>query len=117
GGLLFERILQPARALGEAILFAGEAAEAIVAGRAPAQLRRDLPLGVGQLPRLELRIAESPPLFVGLARLHLPFELAQPLERLDAAGRGLPLIAPAQIVGRAAHGVGDLFHLTAGRTL
>jgi len=72
-------------------------------------LGRELPLGIGKLPRFELQIAR-------LATLRFrstqpPFEILELLERPAAAGPGLLRIRPAQFARRVAHVVRNLAQL------
>ena len=75
------------------------------------ELRRDLPLGVGELARFELEIAERAAPLVGPRGLQTPLELAQLLERTARARARLRRILPAQIARRIAHRFGHVAHL------
>ena len=104
-------------ALGEALLFARQPAKRILAALAlagsAARLGRNLPLGVGELPRLELQIAKRAPAAVRRACLQLAFELAQFVERaLRARARLVGILSP-EIAGGAAHLLGDVAHVAA----
>ena len=103
---LLQRVLQLPRALRQALLFAGERAHGILAGvalRRLAELGRDLPLRVGELPRLELHLAERAAPLVGPRRLELLLQLAQFLERAVAARARLARILAPQFARRVAH--------------
>src|SRR5262249_13007867 len=78
--LLFECVLQAPWAFRHARLLAGQPAHGILARLARCalpQLGGNLALGVGELPCLELRLAERAALLVGPSTLHLPLELVQ----------------------------------------
>ena len=103
-GLFLKPALQPARALGEALLIAGQPAPrvgAFVAAGRLALFGRDGALLVGELPRLELHVAHRAPALVGLRALHLLLELLQLLQRAAAARARLSRILPPQVARRA----------------
>ena len=112
--LLLEPFLNALQALGEAVLLTRKTPQRVAArlSLAPAaRLRRNLTLRVGQLPRLELQIADRAPPTFGRARLQLSFEIAQLLESARASGARLPRVLALQVSGGAAHLLGDIAHL------
>ena len=113
---LLQPILQTPNAVGQTVLLACEAPRLVVAGFALAgfrELGRNLPLGIGQLPRFQLHLAERAFLVVhgaGRGLLHLTFELLQLLERFAPAHARLRGILAPQIARRIAHLIGDVAH-------
>ena len=78
----FHLLLQTLGALGEPLLIAGKPAPGIVSRLAfcgATGFVGEAALGIRQLTRLELEIAERSPAIVGARRLQLFFEIAQAL--------------------------------------
>src|SRR2546428_12140755 len=111
--MLLQSVLQPANAVGQPLLVAGQAPQRVARGFSLSELRdlrRNLTLCVRQLPGLELHFADRAAALVGTLRFEPPLKLPQLLERATSAGARLPRILPAQIARGIAHLLGHVAH-------
>ena len=108
---LGELLLQSFGASGEPLLVCGRLPPGVAAAcrlAGPLQLFGDATFGIGELPGLELQVAQLPPPIVGSRSAESLLGPAQPLERPIGVLAGAGRILLLQVAGGAAHLVGGV---------
>src|SRR5262249_24383287 len=115
-GCLFETLLHAASAVGQPLLIAGKTPQLVARRLALSDAGHvgcGLTLGIGELPRLHLKVAKCTPPLVGPIRTQLTLEFLQFFKGTRASRARFRGILPAQFAGGAAHLLRHIAHLTA----
>src|SRR4029079_3313090 len=116
--LLSQPFLHTIQAIRQPILIAGQTPQRVFPRvvrilTCTLRLSGNLPLGVSELPRLQLKIAERTPPPVRRCGFELPFEIAELFERPGRARARLVGLLPPQFTRGVAHLLRDVAHLLA----